>query len=69
MAIEILSPEDRVARLIPKLDEYRRWGITHIWVIDPETRKVFVYTEGLRESQALTLPEHSVNLTPADLFN
>lgn len=45
VAIEILSPDDRIGYIIPKLEEYRRWGVTHIWVADPEDRKLFTYSD------------------------
>ena|SRR5579859_1977564 len=35
IVIEILSPEDRVQRYQERLDDYRKIGVPHIWVIDP----------------------------------
>jgi Uma2 family endonuclease len=35
VAIEILSPEDRMANVRSKLAEYRTWGVPNIWVIEP----------------------------------
>jgi Uma2 family endonuclease len=52
IAIEILSPEDRFARIEAKAIEYRKFGIENVWVVDPRQRKVFVGTEeGLRENE------------------
>ena len=45
IAIEILSPEDRSARIAAKAIEYREFGIEHVWVVDPRQRKVFLGTE------------------------
>src|SRR5438132_11484624 len=56
VAIEILSPDDRIGYIVPKLDEYRQWGVRHIWLADPEDRKLFTYGEtGLHEVIELSL--------------
>ena len=46
IAIEILSSEDRMSRLRQKIDDYLKFGVPYVWVIDPETRKADVYTQG-----------------------
>jgi Uma2 family endonuclease len=33
--IEIVSRDDRYTDVLEKLDEYARWGVPHVWVIDP----------------------------------
>jgi Uma2 family endonuclease len=38
IAIEVLSPEDRPARIDERLSNYRDFGVPNIWVVDPETR-------------------------------
>lgn len=38
IAIEILSPEDRLSRFRVKIDDYIGFGIENIWIIDPATR-------------------------------
>ncbi len=69
VAIEILSPDDRVGYVIPKLEEYRRWGVRHIWLADPDSRKLFTYGDaGLHEAIELSLPEHGIVLTRAEVF-
>ena len=42
LAVEIVSPNDRVSELDEKIDEYLRAGVRLIWIINPETRKVQV---------------------------
>jgi Uma2 family endonuclease len=50
IAIEILSPEDRWARVVAKATEYRDFGVENVWVIDPRRHRVFAATAGeLRE--------------------
>ena len=69
VAVEILSPDDRIGYIVPKLDEYRRWGVRHIWLADPDNRKLFTYGDtGLHEVTELTLPEHKIVLGQADVF-
>ena len=69
VAIEILSPDDRVGYVIPKLEEYRQWGVRHIWLADPDSRKLFTYGDaGLHEVTELSLPQHGIVLTLADVF-
>jgi Uma2 family endonuclease len=41
IAIEILSPEDRVSRFQDRIDDYLGFGIENVWILDPETRKVW----------------------------
>ena len=70
IAIEVLSKDDRHSDLMQKLEEYRQWGVAHIWVVDPLAKRFSVYTElGLQNISSLTLPNYPFQLTPADLFS
>jgi Uma2 family endonuclease len=52
LCIEILSPEDRVHRMQERIDDYLRFGVAQVWVIDPQTRRGWIYTaEGMREAK------------------
>ncbi len=69
IAIEILSPDDRIGYVIPKLEEYLKWGVKHIWAADPEDRKLFTYGhEGLHETTQLALPEYGLVIEGSTLF-
>jgi len=69
VAIEVLSPDDRIGYIVPKLDEYRQWGVPHIWVADPEDRKLLVYNaDGLHEVTQLELPQYGIVLTKDAIF-
>jgi Uma2 family endonuclease len=69
VAIEILSPDDRIGYIVPKLEEYRQWGVRHIWIADPDDRKLFTYGDtGLHEVKELCLPEYEITLTHAIIF-
>ena len=47
LCIEILSPEDRMSRMQAKIDDYLAFGVAYVWVVDPQTRKAWVYTADL----------------------
>jgi len=50
LCIENLSPEDRMSRMQQKIDDYLAFGVRYVWVVDPQTRKAWIYTsEGSRE--------------------
>ena len=34
IAIEVLSPEDRHSRVQSKIEDYRQFGVAHIWIVD-----------------------------------
>jgi Uma2 family endonuclease len=54
IAIEILSPEDTFSRVLLKCRLYRGWGIRRILVVDPETREIFSFEDGvLRETETI----------------
>jgi Uma2 family endonuclease len=44
--IEILSPEDRVSRFQDRIDDYLKFGVLNIWLIDPEKRRAWYCTAG-----------------------
>ena len=69
IAIEILSPDDRQAKLVAKLEEYRQWGVRHLWLVNPQARKLHVYEEGvLREVDLLEVPEFELRVTATEIF-
>ena len=42
---EVLSPEDRISRMMVKLADFARMGILNIFVIDPPKDAIFVYKD------------------------
>ena len=55
--IEILSPEDRIGRVLTKLGDYERMEIGTILVIDPAARQFHRYEQGnLRLLREETVP-------------
>ena len=43
---EVLSPEDRISRMMRKLADYSAMGIAQIWVVDPATGAFMRYADG-----------------------
>ncbi len=43
---EVLSPEDRVPRIVDKLQDYERMGIQNIFVADPQDGSVWRFGRG-----------------------
>jgi Uma2 family endonuclease len=69
VVIEILSPDDRHSRLTDRLEDYRRWGVPHVWVVDPQVKRLYEYSEaGLLQYPALRLPEFDFEITAQELF-
>ena len=66
--VEIVS-DDRHSVLMQKLEEYENWGVPHVWLVDPERRKLYTYSDGsLTEVVELRIPEYEVRITPAEIF-
>jgi len=69
VAIEILSPDDRLSEVRGRLEEFRCWGVAHVWLVDPHSRR-FYHCEGkLVEIDTLRIPELGIEVTPADFFD
>jgi Uma2 family endonuclease len=71
IAIEILSPEDRLNRLQVKADDYLAFGIAHIWMIDPENRIAYTADRfGFHSVQdgELTVPGTAIRVVLGELF-
>ena len=68
IAIEILSLDDRMADVRNKLAEYRAWGVTHVWLVDPHSKRMYTCDAELAEVSILRIPELNVEVTPADIF-
>ena len=68
-AIEILSPEDTVTRMMTKLNDYERMGIRTILIVDPNGRS-FRYSGGSLEplpSEAFDLPGSACRFDLAEI--
>ncbi len=62
LAVEVISPSDRASEVIAKAGDWLRFGCKAVWVIDPETKTVTVYSDRprtlfLSENDTLTCEE------------
>ncbi len=65
---EVLSPEDSMARILEKLDDYERMGIGAIWVIEPKKRLYYHYASGqLTPGSIFVLPGASFTVPFAEI--
>jgi len=71
LAIEILSPDDRLGATLAKCEEYHAWGTPYCWVIDPEKQTAWEFHKGGEptrlESQG-TLHAGDIEVSLAALF-
>ncbi len=69
LVVEVSSPDDRLHDLLQKLEEYRVWGVQHIWLVEPELKKFHIYDHGsLREVSQLELARFDFVVAAAELF-
>jgi Uma2 family endonuclease len=43
LAVEVVSPSDRLSEVTAKVDEWLAVGATAVWVVDPPNRTITVY--------------------------
>lgn len=68
IAIEVLSTDDRLSAVREKLQEYRAWGVGHVWLVDPHSRRLYTCDTGLTEVNSLTVPELNIEIGPDQIF-
>ena len=68
IAIEVVSRDDKMAKLRQKLEDYHAWGIPHVWLVDPHSKRLYTCDAGLVEVSTLKVPELSIEVTPGDIF-
>ena len=71
LVIEVQSPDIPLRKTEVKAMEYRRFGIEHVWVIDPYARVAYQGTENgleLVRSGELTIPGTPIRVVPAEIF-
>jgi len=71
VAIEILSEDDRMSRMLEKLQEYAAAGVAHIWLIDPRMKQMFAFHDGTLEEvkgDLVSSGEAQLELTREEVF-
>jgi Uma2 family endonuclease len=64
LAVEVLSPNDRADRILPKITDYLRNGVALVWVVNPQQRTVTVYQPG----KAVAVVAQDQELTGEDVY-
>jgi len=71
LCVEVLSPEDTVARTRARVRDYLEMGVAEVWVIDPVARTATVCsgpTSVEHNSGELKVPHTPVTVALADIF-
>ena len=69
VCIEILYRDDRWSLVQERIDDYLAFGVRHVWVIDPRSRKAYEFTsEGMHEVKELRTPEPQISIPLPALF-
>ena len=64
LCVELLSPSDRRSRVKERIDDFLEFGVSYVWLIDPQTRRAWVYSpeletevaDGILRAGHLTVP-------------
>lgn len=70
IAIEILSEDDRMTKVLEKLAEYESNGIPNIWLIDPRLEQMSVYAGGalVQQTARLATADAAIELLREEIF-
>ena len=69
--VEIASPEDRLSKILERVDDYLNLGTKHVWLLDPEVRRGYVCSRsGLQEPEngVLEVPGTPIRVVLSELF-
>jgi Uma2 family endonuclease len=72
LCVEILSPADTMHAMQEKIDDYLGFGVRAVWVINPETRRGWVYTRhGIQEPAdgVLRVPGTLIEVPLSSIFD
>ena len=72
LCVEVLSPEDRFARILERVREYVRMGVPNVWIVDPISREIWTANaQGdpvLSCAEVLALPGTVAAIHVAEIF-
>jgi Uma2 family endonuclease len=71
VCVEVFSKDDTLERMQEKIDDFLNFGVRYVWVINPRSRRAWVYTiDGSREVKDGTLRTENPNIEVAlaDVF-
>jgi Uma2 family endonuclease len=70
--IEVLSKDDTLRSMQERVDDYLHFGVQHVWILDPATRRAYVCSlTGFQEPErgVLVVPGTPIRLVLSELFN
>lgn len=71
LCIEILSPEDRMSRILERFADYSQMGVENLWLIDPLSGHAWtVSADGSQQrvAEAFTVPGTPIRIELAEVF-
>jgi Uma2 family endonuclease len=72
LCIEVLSKKDTVDYMQEKIDDYLRFGVEYIWIINPRLRKGYIATKaGMVEAESgvLTTSDAEIRVPVAEMLD
>lgn len=69
LVAEVLSVDAPLTTVREKLEEYKAWGVRHVWLVDPHGKRLYICDKGLMEVASLNVPELGIELLPGRLFD
>ena len=71
LCVEIMSSEDRWARITERFEDYRRMGVLSLWAVDPIDSKAWMWSKSTpewTEAALLEVPGTSIRIDLAPVF-
>jgi Uma2 family endonuclease len=71
ICIEVLSKDDSLRSVQKRIDDYLKFGVSYVWVVDPFDRRVWTYTlDGNREVKdgLLRTENPALEISLAEIF-
>ena len=72
LCVEIVSPEDTLARLLRRSEDFFAMGVPTVWVVDPRTRTFHIRAGGrdaIQTTGMLDLPGTPVSISLEEVFS
>lgn len=69
LCIDVVSPDDRLPDLVIRAGDYWTRGVPVTWILDPETKQSFIYSDqGTVETSGPVLRHGQIELPVAELL-
>jgi len=70
--IEVLSKDDSLRSMRERVDDYLNFGVQHVWILDPATKRAYVCTPTAfqaPEQGVLAVPDTPIRMVLSELFD